>query len=149
MKKEVPNFGKRKAQAPVLLDEDDFYILYYLFESNPTVTPPYPEVTKAPQVIDLDYIKTHMNISHNSLITHTNRLRLLGFIDIIRKTGEDYKYKLLILTPPGRKFFQSFKDNVRKGVYNYLTDFKSEQFGKKQRYEDYLKELKNKEVEKK
>jgi len=146
MKKEKSSFEKRKAKVPILLDEDDFSILSYLDESNHSNVPPFPEVTKLTNVIDLNEIKTFMNFSHNSLITHKNRLKKLGFINEIRKNGEEYKYKLMALTPQGKTFFKCLKENMSKELYNSLTVFEFTKFGKSNAYKNYKKKI-TKEVE--
>ncbi len=146
MKDQKDIFEKRKAKAPVLLDEDDFYLMYFLIK-NKSSGYPFPEVTRSHIVAELEETKSFLNISHNSFLTHIKRLEKLGFITLMRKTGEDYKSKLVVMTENGEKFFEAFLKNLSV-KYSIGLTFRFDELGKSKAYERYKNKI-SREVSKK
>ena len=132
-------FKKRNAQVPVILDEDDFYILHFLYEGKSSL-PPFPSDTKDLIVAELDEIKSFMNMSYNSFLTHMKRLNGLGLVRTMNREGEHYKNKLVIMTKNGKEFFESFMKTMSKELYYSLLK-KSDELSKSKSFKDYKKRL--------
>jgi DNA-binding MarR family transcriptional regulator len=79
---------KRNSRADVIIDEDDLVLLFLI--------PPLPSFQ------DLSIIKDKMNISHNSLLIHLNRLLAHGLINFGR-SNDNYKFKIIHMTTSGEK----------------------------------------------
>mgnify|MGYP001607341612 CR=1 FL=1 len=69
------------------MDIDDISMLNFLSRKN--------------RLGDFDYLKKVLNISHNALLVHLNRLKENGFIHIYREK-KNYKIKVVFLSPKGK-----------------------------------------------
>lgn len=98
---------KRKGRSQTLLDIDDLTILSYFRYLD--------------SEIPLISFRNILNISHNGLLTHINRLKKFGFIEIHREK-DSYKTKFVKVTNKGLKISKIFLKNLgNKKSYENMT----------------------------
>lgn len=83
---------KRNARSNVLIDEDDFIILYNLSKCV---------------FMNLSDLKKSLNFSHKGLLIHLNRLISFELITLGR-TEPNHKVKFVAITQLGKKIFNDF-----------------------------------------
>lgn len=88
---------KRKYRSEVLIDFDDFLILSNLSKGF---------------MMELEDIKSILNISHKGLLVHLKRLISHDFITVMR-SDPNYKCKLVRITDKGRALLKNFYDSPK------------------------------------